>query len=276
MITDFSFCQILFSQIKRFDLKFSSFIFNDFENSDFEGYKAFLEEKYLDFENSLDKLLLGSNIDKERFLLIINIQFSEAKDLFSNSYLGFVEKHKYIDVWGDFGENEVPKKIDSRFTDFETIINIHKEFIIRTESCLKYRMVIYNVTIDEIFKTEKTVDNCDVLAINNRNKSIFNLGKSEIVLLFFLLQETKILKFENNVELYKFIEDNFKYTKTEKGKTEILDIKDVNVQGSRLSSYLERKSTDKSKSRVINKLSDSLNQLLSDLLNANIVKGRND
>ena len=93
-------------------------------------------------------------------------------------------------------------------------------------------------------------------------KATFNLSKKDVVLLFYTLEKTGLLAFENDVQRNKFIENNFNYTEirenANKGKT--FEIKSVNEEISKLKSSVPKqlKSNYSSKEELLSSIYEQI------------------
>jgi len=87
-------------------------------------------------------------------------------------------------------------------------------------------------------------------------RALFNLSKKESVMFIYILEKSNLLKFENDEQKRRFIEENFSFTElrdnNDKGKT--FHMKDVGSELSKLKSYSETESNNRALRKLLDKL----------------------
>lgn len=92
------------------------------------------------------------------------------------------------------------------------------------------------------------------------DRATFNMSKKEAIMLVYILEKTKLIKFENEEQISKFIESNFCFTEirdnADKGKS--LPMKDVRSEISKLRGGQHSESNNKILEKLLNKLNETI------------------
>lgn len=103
---------------------------------------------------------------------------------------------------------------------------------------------------------KESIDSGTKLMSVNGGRATLNLGKKESIMFFYILEKSDFIKFENDEQRRRFLEENFCFTElrdnSDKGKS--LPMKDVSSELSKLKSYSERESNNKALRKLLDKL----------------------
>lgn len=164
----------------------------------------FKKHLYIQLKEKCDIILLNKYLDETKLVKK------------SNGKL----KHELMFRFIDFKRNKEEIKlvniqnIRKRLYTIEKILN---KIIIILEDEIEY--FEYRISSDYQQVLNSLEEKIDNLKKSDLGKLTFNMSKKESLMLLFLLEESKLLKFENDIQKKKFIENNFNYTEMRENKS---------------------------------------------------------
>jgi len=211
----------------------------------FRDYKKYL---FLQLkENSNDELI-------EKYVNQINTYLQDLKcevDKYRVSYV-FANSKKQLSEMAE----ETELSIKHICTIQEKVLRMMKAELLEIAEYKGYQ-------IASDFELEIDYQNFDtIINTHNKSKATFNLSKKDIVLLFYTLEKTGLITFENDVQRNRFIESNFKYTELRGNDNfgNTYDLKGVNEEISKLKSSVSKQITanNKAKENLIETIYDQI------------------
>jgi hypothetical protein len=238
--------------IFTFDHETGEYFINDESPLNFP--KDYYTKLFKDFKNSL-KLQLKENANAE----LINIYLSALKD----SIKEFGENYDYnIKTFEECKDFVVyPEEYLDNYIELLNILSAQNSVLNQVKSILNDELEFINFGI----KSDYSEDNFELLNNDIRKettgRATFNLGKKESLMLLYILEKENLLKFDNDIQRKKFIENNFNYTEMRENASNFGEAREmigIGKELTNLSAYTEAETNNKTLEKLLKKLNDSI------------------
>lgn len=171
--------------------------------------------------------------------------------------------HKFRIILSDSNESDI--------INIKSIPNVCNLIDKKLDYLTNLKIDLQNKIIFLGYRVNSDFKNSPDSSIFNQNKecliterATFNLSKKESLMLLYVLEEVKLLKFENNTHKINFIEQNFNFTEVR--NNEFIG-KPFPMKGTN-SEYSKFRSDDRNEIKSNNKTLDSLFKRFSDIIDS--------
>jgi len=161
-------------------------------------------------------------------------------------------------------KGEISDEAEGTYTDISMILSTQYSVLLKIQSKLEEELefVGFKTSID--YQTESKTTNLDPsnIPFSNSGKATFKLSKKESLMLLYILEQNKLIEFEDDNQRRKFIENNFNFTEVRNNNNEgkPLPMIGINSEISKFRS-LDRDEL-KSNNKTLNSLLERLNNTI--------------
>lgn len=160
-------------------------------------------------------------------------------------------------------KDEVGENAESTIDFIGSMLKIKKKTLSFIKSFLENEIKYFEYSTSEDYKTfEDTKEpESDILISEKTEKVIFNLGKKEVIMFLYALEQTGIIKFNDEAHRKQFIENNLYYTEVRENenKGQIFSMIDTGSDFSVIKAPHHKGTNNKSFERLLNKIFNKLN-----------------
>ena len=225
-----------------------------------------IEDVTVEFYNDLFlnfRILLYTQLREKCDIILLNKYCKEAK--FNLENISKIEDEYKFKYFNAIDENEEIKalcinKIRKRLF---TLFTVLKEIILLLEEEIEY--FDYRISTDYQLVLNSLEQHAKFSSNFHAGKATFKMSKKETLMLLFLLEQNKLLKFDNDIQRKKFIENNFNYTEMRENKDNYEEPCELNGIGKDFSNFTSNVDSDiisnnKTLETLLKKLKDSIHE----------------
>jgi hypothetical protein len=232
-----------------FDKKTNEYLFNnEIPRLTSEDYFTELHEEFnkrfiIQLKENANKVLL------EEYIKLTITKIKEVKEKSNNLRLNYV----YLK-----SKNQFPDTAINSYNDIIAIFSTQSSVLLKIryqlEEGLKY--IDFPTSVDY----PETESNINTIPFSTSDKATFNLSKKESLMLLYLLEEHKIIEFNDKDHRRNFIEFNFQFKELRKNKNEgsILPMIGTSSEISKFNNRFEKKSNNKTLENLQDKLREAI------------------
>jgi hypothetical protein len=151
---------------------------------------------------------------------------------------------------------------DDDFEDINIIISIQKSVLLKIHKKLEEEIEFIGYKTSADYQKENEIVDLDTnnILFSDSGRVTFKMSKIKAMMLIFILEETKLIQFENNKQRRKFIENNFNYSeyRENSNQDESKPMIDVISDISRLKGPQHSKSNNKLLSKLLKELEETI------------------
>lgn len=209
---------------------------------------------FKDFTSSL-KLQLQENANAD----LLNIYLETVK----KSIKEFNENFEYnITTYSECKDFVVyPDEYSDKYEALINILSTQNSILNQVKSILSDELEF----IDFGLKSDFSYDNLDLLNNDIKKESVgkatFKMSKKESLMLIYILEQENLLKFDNDIQRRKFIENNFNYTEMRENASNFGEAREmigIGKEFTNFSAYTEAKTNNKTLEKLLKKLNETI------------------
>ena len=215
---------------------------------------------YQKFESNL-LIQIKEGITIER----VETYISRTKEVISN--LISVSDFHRVNYVKSKNNNKLSEEAESTHDNIARIISTQKTVLNRillklydVIDFVKEKVIDENKVMEENLAIET-----NLIALGHAGRATFRLSKKEALMLIFLLEENKIIEFEDRFQKIKFMENNFNYVVQSENHAKFNQACPMIGTGKEFTNFVSNDvKTIESNNKTLNKLQDKLEAIISD------------